>query len=310
MRGMTKNVDKRLSKTRGVSSPKEKRKLQVSNGYLMEFDQLARVLTFLADQTDAAKVSRVELIENTGLSNRQIESLVSIGAALGLINRSRQSITDVGLLIATNDIFFERKGTLEWAHYTGAGSYRNLVWYEVFNSVLVGNPAMLQEAWVEFLAVSFKDQYTENTLSKHLREETRFIADGYLNRNFRKLELLNTSRDGKLYIKRYANPEPLILCAMLYDQGFVGNTMVLQVRSLTEKEGSPGLLFGMDVGAMRKSIERLHQKNWVHYESTHDLDQVRLLEGFDSIHFLKAYYEGMEPQRQSPLEVKKQESLL
>lgn len=287
-----------------------KRKLQVSNGYLMEFDQLARVLAFLVDRQRSDKVSRTELIENTGLSNRQIESLVSIGAALGLINRSRQNITDVGLLIAVHDIFFERKGTLEWVHYTGAGSYRNLVWYEVFNGVLVDNPAMSQEAWVEFLAGSFKGQYTDNTLSKHLREETRFIADGYLNRNFRKLELLNISSDGKLYRKRYANPEPLILCAMLYDQGFVGNTMVLQVRNLTEKEGSPGILFGMDVGTMRKSIERLHEKDWIHFEGTHDLDQVRLLEGFDSICFLKAYYEGVEPQRQLPLEVKKQEHLL
>lgn len=52
-----------------------KRKLQVSNGYLMELDQLARVLAFLADQKSAEKVSRTELIENTGLLNRQIESL-------------------------------------------------------------------------------------------------------------------------------------------------------------------------------------------------------------------------------------------
>jgi hypothetical protein len=41
----------------------------------MELDQLARVLAFLADQKSAEKVSRTELIENTGLLNRQIESL-------------------------------------------------------------------------------------------------------------------------------------------------------------------------------------------------------------------------------------------
>ncbi len=293
--------------TKSIST---KRKLQVSNGYLLEFDQLARVLAFLVDQKGTDKVSRAELIENTGLSNRQIESLVSIGAALGLINKSKQSVSDLGLLIAAHDAFFERKGTLEWFHYVGAGSYQNLVWYEAFNRVLVDNPNMPQEEWVKYLANLLKGQYTENTLSKHVREEVRFVVDGYVNRNLRKLELLNISRDGKLFRKRYANPEPLILCAMFYDQGFIDNAMVLQVRNLTEKRGSPGMLFGMDIVAMRKSIEALHQKGWIRYEGTHDLDQVRLLAGLDSIRFLQAYYEGVEPQDVTDSKVKKQEPLL
>lgn len=287
-----------------------KRKLQVCNGYLFEFDQLARVLTFLFDKKDAAKVSRNELIENTGLSNRQIESLVSIGAALGLINKSRQSISDLGLLIVEHDVFFERKGTLEWAHYKGAGSRGNLVWYEVFNRVLTDNRAMSQEEWVEYLACIFKEQYTKNTLSKHLREEVRFIVDSYLNRNFKKLRLLEISRDRKLYRRRYTNPEPIVMCAMLYDQGSHSNTLVLQIQDLIEREGSPGMLLGMDVTNMRKNIEVLHQTGWLHYESTHNLDQVRLMGDFDSISFLKAYYEGTEPQHLECLKTNKREFLL
>ena len=68
-----------------------KRKFQVCNGYLLEFDQLARVLNFMTENRSIKRVYRKELEENTGLSNRQLESLVSIGSALGLIQPRNRS---------------------------------------------------------------------------------------------------------------------------------------------------------------------------------------------------------------------------
>jgi hypothetical protein len=41
-----------------------KRKFKVSSGYLMEFDQLARVLYFLLESKAATNISREELLVN------------------------------------------------------------------------------------------------------------------------------------------------------------------------------------------------------------------------------------------------------
>ena len=76
-----------------------RRKFQVSNGYLLEFDQLARILHYLLENRDAKKINRKALQEDTGFADRQIESLVSIGAAMGLITPGSQILTPVGLLI-------------------------------------------------------------------------------------------------------------------------------------------------------------------------------------------------------------------
>lgn len=96
----------------------------------MEFDQLARVLHFLLEHRHAKKINRKVLQEDTGLADRQVESLVSMGSAMGLIKPGLQVLTPVGLVIAEHDIFLEKKGSLEWCHYVGAGSYRNFIWFD------------------------------------------------------------------------------------------------------------------------------------------------------------------------------------
>ena len=82
----------------------------------MEFDQLARVLNFLLENKKAKRISRKDIKEDTGLADRQVESLVSIGTAMGLIKPRVQILTPAGLVIAAHDIFLERQGSLEWCH--------------------------------------------------------------------------------------------------------------------------------------------------------------------------------------------------
>ena len=96
-------------KNRGQHSGQKapKRKFQVSNGYLLEFDQLARVLHFLLENRHAKRINRKAVQEDTGLADRQVESLVSIGSAIGLIIPGRQILTPTGLLIAERDIFVD-----------------------------------------------------------------------------------------------------------------------------------------------------------------------------------------------------------
>lgn len=281
----------------GLKTPvkRQKRKFQVSNGYLLDFDQLARVLNFLRDNPSAKKIKRKDLRESTGLSDRQLESLVSIGSAMGLIQPRNQILSPFGELIAENDIFIEAKGTLEWCHYAGAGSYRNLFWYEVFNTLLHNGQPMRQEGWLKYFRDEFKGQYTDKTISKHLRQEVRFVVDAYLNRNFKKLEILQQASDGILYTRRHINTEPVVFSAILYDYARKNEAHLLQIRELSERPGTPGVIFSMDEPTLRQKVELLHERGWVRYESTHNLDQVRLREGFETLDFLKAYYETGEP---------------
>jgi Protein of unknown function (DUF4007)/UPF0758 N-terminal len=291
------NTKRTVQITRKASPSKKpiRRKLQVSNSYLLEFDQLARVLNFLLEQKESKRIKRKVLKENTGLAERQVEGLVSMGTAMSLIKPNVQILTPVGLIISTHDIFLENPATLEWCHYKAAGSYQNLIWFEAFNHLLPEESAMTQEGWQQYFRNKLKGQYTDKTLKDHVHKEIRFVIDAYTERNFKKLELLQRSTDERLYHRRYSNFNPLVLTAMIYDFCGMNELQLSQVTEMAAAPGSPAVVFGLDTASFRQLIEGLHDRAWLRYETTHNLDQIRLKPGFSAIDFLSAHFEDREP---------------
>jgi hypothetical protein len=285
----------RSSKKELAAKKSIRRKFQVSNGYLLEFDQLARILHFLLEHRDAKKINRKALQEDTGLADQQVKSLVSMGAAMGLITPGRQVLTPVGLLIAEQDIFIEKRGSLEWCHYVGAGSFRNLIWFEIFNHLLAEASPMTQGEWNDRMRSDLAGKYSKRTIGKGLYEEVRFVIDAYIERNFSKLELLHRSSDERLYRRRYTRFTPLVLSAMIYDFCATKEVHLFQVGEMAVTPGSPAMVFGLDAASFRQQIEGLHDRGWLRYETTHNLDQIRLKPGFSTLEFLSAHFEDREP---------------
>jgi hypothetical protein len=283
------------SKKQLAAKKSARRKFQVSNGYLLEFDQLARILHFLLEHRDAKKIYRNVLQKDTGLADRHVAALVSMGSAMSLIRPAVQILTPIGLLVAEHDIFMEKKGSLEWCHYAGAGASRNLIWFEIFNHLLVETAPMTQNEWNGHLRNHFSGQYTDGTIRKHVPKEVRFVIDAYIERNFSKLELLHRSSDERLYRRRYTQFAPLVLSAMIYDFCATKETHLSQVGEMAVTPGSPAVVFGLDAALFRQQIEGLHDRGWLRYETTHNLDQIRLRPGFSAIEFLTAYFEDREP---------------
>lgn len=277
-----------------------RRKFQVSNGYLLEFNQLARILHFLLEHRDAKKINRKALQEDTGLADRQVEGLVSMGAAMGLIRPGHQVLTPVGLLIAEQDIFIEKRGSLEWCHYVSAGSFRNLIWFEIFNYLLAEASPMTQEEWNERMRIDFADKYSKRTIGKGFNE-IRFVIDAYMERNFSKLELLHRLSDERLYRRRYTQFAPLVFSAMIYDFCAKKETHLSQIDEMAVTPGSPAVVFGLDAASLRQQIEGLHDRGWLRYETTHNLDQIRLKPGFSALEFLTAHFEDREPREDTEL---------
>ncbi|MCK5682190.1 DUF4007 family protein [bacterium] len=285
------------SKKQLASKKRTRRKFQVSRSHLLEFNHFARILSFLYEKKGAKRINRDTLIEYSGLPDGQVASLISIGASIGLIKSGSQILTPIGLLIAENDIFLEKQGTLEWCHYKGAGSYQNLIWFDVFNHLLTEPSALTSEGWQAYFRGKLKGQYSDKTIRDHVPKEIRFVIDAYMERNFSKLELLQRSSDEQLYLRRYTQFAPLVLSAMIYDFCTAKETHLFQVGEMAVSPGSPAVIFGLDTALFRLQIEGLHDRGWLRYETTHNLDQIRLKPGFSALEFLTAYFAGCEPLR-------------
>lgn len=217
---------------------------------------------------------------------------------MGLIEERFYRLTPVGELIADHDIFLEDSGTLEWCHYVGAGTYKNLVWYDIFNHLLV-EKKRAHKSWIEYFVKELDGKYSKKTLTQQIPKEVRFLLDAYLHRNFSKLELLNQSSDKRLYRRRYTDFAPLVLSAMIYDFCALRESHLSQVGEMAVTPGSPAVVFGLDAASFRQQIEGLHDRGWLRYETTHNLDQIRLKPGFSALEFLTAYFEDREPREAS-----------
>ncbi len=274
-----------------------KRKLQVSNGYLLEIDHLARVLNVIWENRHGSRISRAVITEATGLPNRQVESVVSIGSAMGLVKPSVQLLTPFGLLAAVHDVFLDRPGTLEWCHYRGAGSPRNLVWFDVFNRLLVQEDPMAHLQWNAWFRKELAGQYSDRTLRKVVQEEVHFVIDAYLEQKLKVLGILALSDDDVIVPRRHRQIDHLVFAAMLYDfvESIGGRTF--EIAELTRLPGSPAVVFGLDADSVRTLVEALHTEGLLRYETTHNLDQIRLIPGYEPEEFLTAYYEARRPQR-------------
>ena len=208
------------------------RKFQVSSGYLLDFEQLAHLLNFLFQNRNAKKIDRKSLQEFSGLSEAHVASLISFGSAMGLIIPMHQILTPIGLLIAEYDSFIEKSGSLEWCHYIGSGSFRNLFWYEIFNHQLIEATYMTKEEIQDRFRDKLAGKYSANSLRNNVRKEVRFVIDAYMNRNFNELKILHKSLDEHFYLSRYTRFSPLVFCAMIYDFCAKYNIELFQIDKL------------------------------------------------------------------------------
>ena len=280
----------------GTTSGKSvRRKLQVSNGHDLDFNHLARLTNAISSHREGSAMTMNDLAEESGLPFRQVRNRVSVARALGLYGKKALQLTALGAVISEYDPFCESIATLEYLHYKAAGNVENLVWYEIFNTLLVHEKLMNYTGWLAYFQKTLSEEYTEYSLKQHAAKEIRFVLDAYLEQHFQKLLLLHQDEEGNIYRRRYTRCTPLVLCAMIYDFCATQRTHFSQVSELAAASGSPALIFGLDDETFRQQIEGLHDRGWLRYESTHNLDQIRLKPGFSALEFLRAHFENREP---------------
>ncbi len=274
---------------------KKNRKLQISNGHYIDFDQIARLIHAITTAEQDQKITTGFLEQDTGLPFRQVRNRISIARSMGLLEERSFSLTSFGSLIVRHDPFFEIKGSLEYVHYLAAGNYKNLIWFEVFNTLLPGDRILDYPHWLKYFRKNLAGEYSKNSLQRHLPMEVRFIIEAYIENNLKQLELISKDSQGRLYKRRYLDSSPLIFCAILYDYAQKQKTDLLQVENLLQDKGSPPVLFFMGEKMFHNILEILHEKCYLRYEGTHDLNQLRLKEEYNAESFLTAYYENREP---------------
>jgi hypothetical protein len=94
-----------------------KLKLQLSAGYYLRFDHLAKLISYISRKTDNPKLSNNLLAEKMGMSAKMIDNLLSYSVALGLREKRKFELNELGNIIYKSDPFFLSQKTLWFLHY-------------------------------------------------------------------------------------------------------------------------------------------------------------------------------------------------
>jgi hypothetical protein len=266
-------------------------KLQIANGYYLEFNTLARLLDAVW-RDERGRIPMEELASAMGVADRQAKHLSALANALGLTEQITYKPTQLGRLVKERDPFFDDIGTLWFLHYVIGSDPRAIIWNRIVNIILPKQPRFTRER----LRAAFDDLrewFSEKSIKKHVLKEINSFLDAYTNQSFARLVYLRA--EGEEYALGYRAPiPPLVLAAsMAHFRGDrrAGDTAV-SIPDLCSAPNSPGVVFQMPEDRLRATLEELKTQPGISLESRADLDQLRISPDLTDIELMKRYYDS------------------
>ena len=267
-------------------------KLQLTNGFFAEFDQIARVLAYAVEHGTEGRVSRDAYASGIGVSASRAEHLCSIAVGFEVIQPVVLTATELGLMIHRYDPFLDKLGTLWLLHYLVSSNKRHVVWNRLVNRVIPENDRFS----TAIARPHFDDLgqfYSERSMEKHLPKEIRVVWNAYAEQAFRHLGYVRPESE-QIYMRGEPKPVPphiFYAAVLLYGERFSAGSMTLDVCILAANAESPGRVFGLTERRVRDLLKDIESLGYLYVETRADLDQIRFRYDRDFIGVVRHYYE-------------------
>ena len=255
-------------------------KLQLTNGYHVRFNQIARILQYLLSVEGRKKIPRWEIVKTLGLSDRQVESIISMSVGFGLIKSRTSILTSLGKIIAEKDVYFERIETLWIVHYIISSNPEWVVWHRIVNQILLLNDRIvISDVAMPYFA-DLKSSFSKRTLKAKLPGEIGAVLQSYAQSSLSRLNLLSKEQTG---IYQKGTPVEIPPLAFLYQllhfkEIHAISASALPIAEVEKGDNSPGAVLSLTEFMLRDLLNQLHDSGLVRWEQFGDLDQVRFSE--------------------------------
>lgn len=259
---------------------KKKFKLQLTNGYHVHFDQISRILQYLLTTGSRKKIPRQEIIATSGLSERQVENLISVSVGFGLVKSRTSILTPIGKIIAEKDGYFERIETLWIIHYIISSNPEWVVWYRIVNQIIPMNDRIVISEVLSPYFSDLKSSFSERTLKEKLPGEIGAVLQSYVRPSLARLNLLRQEQTGVYHRDTPVDIPPLAFLYQLlhFKEMYAISASALPIAEIEKGLNSPGMVLNLPEFVFRDLLNRLHDSGLVRWEKFGDLDQVRFSE--------------------------------
>jgi predicted transcriptional regulator len=254
-------------------------KLQFTNGYRPRFEQISRILQFLAHDT-RKKIPRKDIVDTLGIPNKQVENLTSMMTGFGLVHPRVSTITDLGRAIIENDPYFEKPETLWIIHYIVSSNPEWVVWYRIINEVLPSIDQFNVEKTSTHYFSDLATQFSKRTITEKLPKEVGAVFSSYARSELARLEILREESVGN-FVR--GNPVDIpslafLFCLLSYRDRYSPGSTALNIEKICQAENSPGRVFNLPEYTVRQILDDLHTNGLIRLEKFANLDQVRISE--------------------------------
>lgn len=267
-------------------------KLQLTNGYFVDFGQIGRLLAVAVQHQTEARIPTDVYTDALGIAERRVENIGSLCAALGLLRPSVLTATPMGKLINQFDPYLDNLGTLWLLHYVISSDDRYVVWNRLVNRVIPENER-ISTAIARRYFDDLVQYYSASTMDKHLRKEISSVWNAYTEQAFAHLDYVRTSSE-VIYIRGAREPVPpriFLAAVLLYCERYAPRVATLDVPVLAGAPNSPGRVFALTDRQVRDLLDAVQVTGGLYVESRADLDQVRFRDDLGCLDTMRRYYE-------------------
>jgi hypothetical protein len=267
-------------------------KLQLTKGFFVDVTQIARVLTYAAENRGEGRLAAEAYAAALGLSTSRVENLHSLACAFLLLKPVVLTLTELGGLILDHDPYLDDVGTLWWLHYIVGGEERYVVWNRVVNQVLPENNRLstaIARPYYDDLAT----HYSEHSMDKHVRKELGVVWNAYTEQEFAQLNYLRLESD-QVYARGYGNLTSayvFLAAVLLYRERYAPGAATLDIDVLAHSPNSPGRVFDLTERQVRDLLGAAQRPGGINVETRADLDQVRFPKDLGYLDAMRRYYE-------------------
>jgi hypothetical protein len=267
--------------------------VHLSNGYNIDFFQTARLLQWLARNTDRRWLKQ-ETADDLGLAYVMVRYIAGTTAAMELIDKRTGVISKLGETILKIDPYLSSPVTPWVIHYNLGSNPLHLVWHRVAASLVCpGRVFDLNEA--KSLFTDLEQSHSSATVMKHVLSELSVVFEAYTEGALSRLAYLAV--EGNRFICPSMLRVPPIAFAyslLSFSRRYRAGETAIDIGEITAAPSSPGRIFMMREPDVRTHLERMHRNDVVNIENKGHLDQVRFVNPPDPADYLLAHFEDTE----------------
>ncbi len=268
-----------------------KPKLQLSNGYDLDFAQTARLMQWLQANGDFDHSAAGRAL---GLSAIQVKNTASLATAAGLTLPQSGRLTELGAMLCEQDQYLSRPQTPWAVHYNLSASPRHLVWHRMTNSVIrAGARVTAQSARAAFADLS--GTHSAYSARAHVQKELKVFFQAYTEGALLRLAYLEEQGGEYVAPSTLRVPPPAFGYSLLtFAARYRAGETAIAIGDIAGAPSSPGRIFLMREPDVRAHLERMHRDGAISIESKGHLDQVRFAAPPEAADYLRAHFEDTE----------------